>query len=140
MRLEISLNNFMKWLKKNYVEIVLGLGLTFFLLTYFGEEYIFSVPLLVVGLIMLYKRHHRATSVNNFFGPIDVDDDELYEDAKEAVIEAGKASTSYIQRKLRVGYSRAARLMDLLEENGIISPADGVEPRRVLKNNNENLS
>jgi S-DNA-T family DNA segregation ATPase FtsK/SpoIIIE len=50
------------------------------------------------------------------------DDDDLYEDAKQAVIEAGKASTSYIQRKLRVGYSRAARLMDLLEEKGVIGP------------------
>ncbi|MCA9358084.1 DNA translocase FtsK 4TM domain-containing protein [Candidatus Kaiserbacteria bacterium] len=59
-------------------------------------------------------------------------DDELYEDAKLAVIEAGKASTSYIQRKLRVGYSRAARLMDLLEENGVIGPADGSKPREIL--------
>jgi S-DNA-T family DNA segregation ATPase FtsK/SpoIIIE len=60
------------------------------------------------------------------------DDDDLYEDAKQAVIEAGKASTSYIQRKLRVGYSRAARLMDLLEEKGVIGPADGAKPRQVL--------
>lgn len=59
-------------------------------------------------------------------------DDELYEDAKQAVIEAGKASTSYIQRKLRVGYSRAARLMDLLEENGVIGPQDGSRPREIL--------
>ncbi len=59
-------------------------------------------------------------------------DDPMYEDAKQAVIEAGKASTSYIQRKLRVGYSRAARLMDDLEENGIIGPADGSKPRRVI--------
>lgn len=58
-------------------------------------------------------------------------DDELYEDAKEAVLEAGKASTSYIQRKLRVGYSRAARLMDMLEEKGVIGPANGAEPREV---------
>lgn len=62
-------------------------------------------------------------------------DDELYEDAKAAVIEVGKASTSYIQRKLRVGYSRAARLMDLLEENGVIGPADGSKPREILMNN-----
>lgn len=60
------------------------------------------------------------------------DDDDLYEDAKVAVMEAGKASTSYIQRKLRVGYSRAARLIDLLEENGVIGPADGAKPRQVL--------
>ena len=58
--------------------------------------------------------------------------DDLYEDAKYAVMEAGKASTSYIQRKLRVGYSRAARLMDLLEENGVIGPADGSKAREIL--------
>lgn len=65
--------------------------------------------------------------------------DDLYEDAKAAVIEANKASTSYIQRKLRVGYSRAARLMDLLEENGIIGPAQGSKPREILSTN-ENTS
>lgn len=59
-------------------------------------------------------------------------DDDMYEEAKRVVIEAGKASTSYIQRKLRVGYSRAARLMDLLEEKGVIGPADGAKPREVL--------
>ncbi|MBC7981473.1 DNA translocase FtsK 4TM domain-containing protein [Candidatus Parcubacteria bacterium] len=60
------------------------------------------------------------------------DDDDLYEDAKAAVIEAKKASTSYLQRKLRVGYSRAARLMDILEKRGIIGPADGAKPREIL--------
>ena len=62
----------------------------------------------------------------------DDDEDELYEDAKQTVIEAGKASTSYLQRKLRVGYSRAARLMDILEERGIIGPANGSKPREIL--------
>jgi S-DNA-T family DNA segregation ATPase FtsK/SpoIIIE len=62
----------------------------------------------------------------------DEDDDELYEDAKACVLEAGKASTSYIQRKLKVGYSRAARLIDLLEERGVVGPADGAKPREVL--------
>jgi DNA segregation ATPase FtsK/SpoIIIE, S-DNA-T family len=62
----------------------------------------------------------------------DGDDDDLYEDAKQAVLEAGKASTSYIQRKLRVGYSRAARLIDILEERGVIGPADGARPREIL--------
>jgi S-DNA-T family DNA segregation ATPase FtsK/SpoIIIE len=64
-------------------------------------------------------------------GDDDVEDD-LYEDARIAVIEAGKASTSYLQRKLRVGYSRAARLMDLLEEKGVIGPQDGSKPREIL--------
>ncbi|MEI7719620.1 MAG: DNA translocase FtsK [bacterium] len=61
----------------------------------------------------------------------DVDDD-MYEAAHAAVLEAGKASTSYIQRKLRVGYARAARLVDLLEERGVIGPGDGAKPREIL--------
>jgi S-DNA-T family DNA segregation ATPase FtsK/SpoIIIE len=61
----------------------------------------------------------------------DVDDD-LYEQAKEAVEEAGKASTSYLQRKLRIGYSRAARLIDILEQKGVIGAADGARPRDIL--------
>ena len=60
------------------------------------------------------------------------EDDELYEDAKEAVLEGNRASTSYLQRKLRIGYSRAARLMDMLEENGVIGPAQGSKPREIL--------
>ena len=59
-------------------------------------------------------------------------DDDLYEEARETVIAAGKASTSYLQRKLRVGYARAARIMDMLEENGIIGPGEGAKPRQVL--------
>ncbi len=64
----------------------------------------------------------------------DDEDDDLYADAKQAVLEAGKASTSYLQRKLRVGYSRAARLIDLLEEKGVIGPQDGAKPREILMN------
>ncbi len=66
----------------------------------------------------------------------DVDDD-LYLQAKAAVEEAGRASTSYLQRKLRIGYSRAARLMDLLEEKGVIGAADGSRPRDVLSRGGE---
>jgi len=61
----------------------------------------------------------------------DVDDD-MYMEAKAAVEAAGRASTSYLQRKLRIGYSRAARLMDLLESKGVIGAADGSRPRDVL--------
>jgi S-DNA-T family DNA segregation ATPase FtsK/SpoIIIE len=60
------------------------------------------------------------------------DEDDLYDEARAAVEEAGKASTSYLQRKLRIGYSRAARLMDLLEQRGVIGPADGAKPREVI--------
>ncbi|OGI95602.1 hypothetical protein A2917_03575 [Candidatus Nomurabacteria bacterium RIFCSPLOWO2_01_FULL_42_17] len=61
------------------------------------------------------------------------DDDELYEEARICVIEAGRASTSYLQRKLKLGYARAARLMDRLEEKGVIGPGDGAKPREVLE-------
>ncbi len=61
------------------------------------------------------------------------DDDEMYEEARQCVIEAGRASTSYLQRKLKLGYARAARLMDKLEERGVIGPGDGAKPREVLE-------
>jgi S-DNA-T family DNA segregation ATPase FtsK/SpoIIIE len=61
----------------------------------------------------------------------DVDDD-LYEEAKEVVAAAGKASASLLQRRLRIGYARAARLLDILEEKGVIGPGEGAKPRQVL--------
>ena len=60
-------------------------------------------------------------------------DDELYEEARMAILEAGKASTSLLQRKLKVGYNRGARLMDTLEERGVIGPANGAKPREILE-------
>jgi S-DNA-T family DNA segregation ATPase FtsK/SpoIIIE len=68
----------------------------------------------------------------NLDGDADGDDDDLYEEAREIVVKAGKGSTSYLQRKLRIGYARAARLMDILEERGVIGPADGSKPREVI--------
>ena len=110
---------------------------------YLSEE---EVKKIVVWLKKTYKEEvpqeidlsAKAVSENNvmFAGSIDQDDDnedDLYEDARQAVIEAGKASTSYLQRRLRVGYSRAARLIDILEEKGVIGPADGAKPREVLE-------
>jgi S-DNA-T family DNA segregation ATPase FtsK/SpoIIIE len=61
------------------------------------------------------------------------DEDEMYEEARACIMEAGKASTSYLQRKLKLGYARAARLMDMLEDRGVIGPADGAKPREVLE-------
>ena len=57
--------------------------------------------------------------------------DSLFYDAKEVVAQAGKASASLLQRRLKVGYARAARLLDLLEERGIIGPGEGAKPREV---------
>ncbi|MFH1473062.1 MAG: DNA translocase FtsK 4TM domain-containing protein [bacterium] len=68
------------------------------------------------------------------------DEDELYEEARETVISAGKASTSFLQRKLRVGYARAARLVDMLEERGVIGPGDGAKAREVLSEAGQNIS
>ena len=67
------------------------------------------------------------------------DQDPLYEQAQDLVLEAGKASASYLQRRLRVGYARAARLLDLLEQNGVIGPGEGAKPREVLMKPNETL-
>ena len=59
------------------------------------------------------------------------DDDPLYEEVKEFIIETRRASTSLIQRKFSIGYARAARLIDLLEERNIVGPARGSKPREV---------
>ncbi len=71
------------------------------------------------------------------------EDDSLYEEAKNLVIETRKASASFLQRRLKVGYARAARLLDILEERGIVGPSDGAKPREVYHqkqddDNNEN--
>lgn len=63
-------------------------------------------------------------------------DDNLYQDAVRVVCDAGRASTSTLQRRLRIGYGRAARLIDLMEKDGIVGPPDGTKPREVLKNRN----
>jgi S-DNA-T family DNA segregation ATPase FtsK/SpoIIIE len=63
----------------------------------------------------------------------EADDDPLFQDAVRLVVEFGKASTSLLQRRLRIGYGRAAHLIDLMEQDGIVGAADGPKPREVLK-------
>ena len=58
--------------------------------------------------------------------------DPLYEEALDIVIQSGKASASYIQRKLKIGYNRAARLIEEMEERGIVGPANGSKPREIV--------
>ena len=65
------------------------------------------------------------------YGADDADDD-MWKDAVRVVIEGRKASTSLLQRRLRIGYGRAARLIETMEEQGIVGPADGARPREVL--------
>jgi S-DNA-T family DNA segregation ATPase FtsK/SpoIIIE len=63
----------------------------------------------------------------------DGEEDPLYRDAVKVVLEMGKASTSILQRRLRLGYGRAARILDMMQRDGIIGPPDGSRPRDVLK-------
>jgi S-DNA-T family DNA segregation ATPase FtsK/SpoIIIE len=60
-------------------------------------------------------------------------DDDLYQEAVRVVCDMGRASTSTLQRRLRIGYGRAARLIDIMEKDGIVGPADGTKPRELLK-------
>ncbi len=60
------------------------------------------------------------------------DEDDLFEEAKEIIVNMGKASASLLQRRLSIGYARAARLLDILEEAGIVGPANGAKPREIL--------
>jgi S-DNA-T family DNA segregation ATPase FtsK/SpoIIIE len=69
---------------------------------------------------------------DDFDGDFDPDEDPLLEKAIEVVVQAQTASVSLLQRRLRVGYTRAGRLIDMLERRGIISPYEGSKPRRVL--------
>ncbi len=73
----------------------------------------------------------RSGSIPGLDGGDNGGDDDLYEEAKAEVMRAGKASASLLQRRLRVGYARAARLLDILEENGVIGPGEGAKPREV---------
>lgn len=77
---------------------------------------------------------YRATGTGGHVGATDAGggDDELFNEARELVMQAGKASASLLQRRLKVGYARAARLLDLMEAEGVIGPADGAKPREVL--------
>ncbi|MEE3235575.1 MAG: DNA translocase FtsK [Candidatus Latescibacterota bacterium] len=70
-------------------------------------------------------------SNNSGFGTGEESQDELFNEAMKIVVEAQQASTSYLQRRMKVGYSRAARLMDELEHAGVVGPADGAKPRQI---------
>jgi S-DNA-T family DNA segregation ATPase FtsK/SpoIIIE len=65
-------------------------------------------------------------------GTIEFEKDDLYDEAARIVVASGQASISYLQRRLRIGFSRAARLVDMMEAEGLVSPAVGAKPREVL--------
>jgi S-DNA-T family DNA segregation ATPase FtsK/SpoIIIE len=79
------------------------------------------------------KENRQPGEAGGDDGDDEADNDPLYNDAVRLVIEFGKASTSLLQRRLRIGYGRAAHLIDLMERDGIVGAADGPKPREVLK-------
>lgn len=78
----------------------------------------------------------KQRSATVFSGGDNMDNDPLIPEAKEVIAQAGKASASLLQRRLKVGYARAARLLDLLEAEGFIGPGDGAKPREILMQTN----
>lgn len=84
-----------------------------------------------------YNEEVLAQNVKVGHGALSLEsaEDDMFEEAAEVVIQSGKASASLLQRRLRIGYARAARLIDLLEDRGIVGPADGARPREVLVSN-----
>jgi len=72
-------------------------------------------------------------------GGEDDDSDELLQEAVEAVVKAQQASVSMLQRRFRIGYNRAARLVDMMEMRGIVGPQDGTRPRKVMLTEEEYL-
>ena len=72
----------------------------------------------------------RSTKL--FVDDIETDYDLLFDKAAEIVIDAGQASTSFLQRKLSIGYARGIKIIDQLQEYGVIGPAEGITPRKVL--------
>ncbi|MEK7192981.1 MAG: DNA translocase FtsK [Patescibacteria group bacterium] len=94
-------------------------------------EHIDEMPPSEVAVILTGNGDSNGSSSSSGFSHDDSDDDNMYEEAKQVVIESGKASTSYLQRRLKVGYARAARLMDMLEENGVVGPGEGAKAREV---------
>ena len=67
------------------------------------------------------------------------DEDELYREAVSVVIENGKASTSLLQRRLRIGFNRAARLIERMESEGLVGPYEGSKPRKVIANRGDDI-
>lgn len=111
---ENEVKEVVKYLKKSYDKLTTEINIT-------GENVTRDAVFAAVGDI------GSAMSGNDD----DVDDD-LYEDVKEEVIRTRKASTSYIQRRFKIGYGRAARLLDILESKGVIGAGQGSKPRDVL--------
>lgn len=95
---------------------------------YLADSYEEEIP----EVINLDAKDPNAIFSSSIGSHDDEDEDDLYAEAKDIVIRSGKASTSYLQRKLRIGYARAARLIDILEEKGVVGAGEGAKQRDVL--------
>lgn len=87
-------------------------------------------------VIQSFDRLHEVEGTGNGVGQ-EEEFDSLYEQAKDVVLSTGNASTTFLQRKLKIGYARAASLMDQLERQGIVGPADGSKPRKIFARKGE---
>ena len=130
-------------------EALLGRGDMLFLPPGSGRMVRLHGPLVtepeIHGVVGFWKEQGSPDYENAFLAPPDDEesgeggdredtfDDPAYEDAVRIVLEMGKASTSTLQRRLRLGYGRAARILDAMEKDGIIGPPDGSRPREILK-------
>jgi S-DNA-T family DNA segregation ATPase FtsK/SpoIIIE len=103
----------------------------------------------ISAVVAFWKAQGEAEYVHGFLegpkeeagsggeGSTDGDDnDPMYDDAVRLIFEFGKASTSLLQRRLRIGYGRAAHLIDMMYNDGLVGPADGSKPRELLKSPN----
>jgi DNA segregation ATPase FtsK/SpoIIIE, S-DNA-T family len=136
----------------NGAESLLGRGDMLYLPSGSARVHRLHAPLItekeIHAVVEFWRSQARAQYEQNFLEPPkeekagasgmedeagDGEHDELYHDAIRLVIEFGKASTSLLQRRLRIGYGRAAHLIDLMEKDGIVGAADGPKPREVLK-------
>ncbi len=86
---------------------------------------------------LIQKIEQEEEDSREGYGGGSAGEDALYEQAKDLVLETRKASASFLQRRLRVGYARAARLIDILEEKGVIGPSQGAKPREVYGESQE---
>ena len=85
----------------------------------------------------IYTKLKEVKELEELDDEEDLDIDDLYDEAKDFVIEVERASASLLQRHFRIGYTKAAKLIDMLEENEVISPAEGSKPREVYIDEDE---
>lgn len=88
-------------------------------------------------MIQSFDRMHANEGGANGGSAEEDEYDTLYEQAKEIILSTGNASTTFLQRKLKIGYARAASLMDQMERNGIVGPTEGSKPRKIFARKEE---